>query len=266
MKDVIYIAAFPKSGITYLNFMLFHILFDCPQDARRIDSDYIFDVHESLARVPPPDGTPRYVKLHLPFSPQLPLGQRANRAIYLLRDPIDVMMSVWDFKHLTGEDRLLEASAAQKTALFRSFVQHWLVSGGFVYPFAGSWIQNVATWLDQRVLPLLVVRYDQLRAQPFQELRRILAFLNYETSDERIAAAIQAGKPDNMRKLESDEIEQRLSGIFYRPGLAKGYARGYRFVGRMHSGSSAKVLDPTTQQHADRIFGALLARAYACAR
>ena len=40
MKDVSYIAAFPKSGITYLNFMLFHILFDRPQDVRLIDSDY----------------------------------------------------------------------------------------------------------------------------------------------------------------------------------------------------------------------------------
>ena len=51
-KDVSYIAAFPKSGITYLNFMLFHVLFDRPQDVRLIDSDYIFDVHESLAQGP----------------------------------------------------------------------------------------------------------------------------------------------------------------------------------------------------------------------
>ena len=52
VKDISYIAAFPKSGITYLNFMLFHILFDRPQDVRLIDSNYIFDVHESVARVP----------------------------------------------------------------------------------------------------------------------------------------------------------------------------------------------------------------------
>ncbi len=45
MKDVTYIAAFPKSGITYLNYMLFHLLFDAAQDVERIDSDYIFDLH-----------------------------------------------------------------------------------------------------------------------------------------------------------------------------------------------------------------------------
>ena len=51
IKDITYVAAFPKSGITYLNFMLFHILFDRPQDVRLIDSDYIFDVHESLSLI-----------------------------------------------------------------------------------------------------------------------------------------------------------------------------------------------------------------------
>jgi len=263
MKDISYIAAFPKSGITYLNFMLFHILFDQPQDARRIDSDYIFDLHESLMRVPPPGDTPRYVKVHFPFGPQIPLRQRASRAVYLLRDPIDVMMSVWDFKHLTGEDGLLDASAAQEAALFQRFCQHWLTSGGHIYPFAGSWKQNVASWLDQTELPLLVVRYERLKAQPSEELRRILQFLGREATDQRIAQAIEAGKPENMRKLEAEEVDKRVSGIFYRPILARGYARGYRFVGRMHGGSSEKVLSPAGRQHADQIFGPVLARAYA---
>jgi hypothetical protein len=265
VKDISYIAAFPKSGITYLNFMLFHILFDRPQDARLIDSDYIFDLHESLARVPPPGEVPRYVKIHFPFSPRLPLRQRARRTVYLLRDPIDVMMSLWDFKHLTGEDGLLDASPAQDAALFQRFAQHWLTSGGLIYPWAGSWKQNVASWLDQTELPLLVVRYEQLKAQPFEQLRRILAFLGREASDQRIAAAIEAGKPDNMRKLESDEIDKRVSGIFYRPFLAKGYDRGYRFVGRMHGGSSDKVLNPAARQYANQIFGSVLERADALA-
>jgi hypothetical protein len=263
MKDITYIAAFPKSGITYLNFMLFHILFDRPQDTRLIDSDYIFDLHESLARVPPPSDVPRYVKIHSPFTPQLPLRQRSNRAVYLLRDPIDIMMSVWDFMHLTGEQGLLEASPEQDAALLQRFAQHWVTTGGLVYPWAGSWKQNVESWLDQTELPLLVVCYERLKAQPFEELRRILRFLGREASDERLMAAIEAGKPDNMRKLESEEIDKRISGVFYRPSLSKGYARGYRFVGRLHQGSWEKVLNPGARQAANRTFGSLLERASA---
>ncbi len=263
VKDISYIAAFPKSGITYLNFMLFYILFDRPQEAARIDSDYIFDVHESLRRVPPPGAVPRYVKIHFSYGPDIPLRQRAARAVYLLRDPIDVMMSVWDFKHLLGEDGLLTASPGEEAAKFRLFCQHWLNSGGLVYPWAGSWKNNVSSWLEQKELPLLVVRYEQLKTQPFQELRRILGFLDRDASDQRIAAAIEAGKPDNMRKLESEEVAKRVSGVFYRPGLANGYAKGYRFVGRMHGGSSEKILTPAARQHANQVFGAVLERAYA---
>jgi hypothetical protein len=261
VKDISYIAAFPKSGITYLNFMLFHILFDRPQDARLIDSDYIFDVHESLARVPPAGEAPRYLKIHFPYGPRIPLRERANRAVYLLRDPIDVMMSVWDFKHLLGEDGLLEASPADHAALFQRFCQHWLSTGGMIYPWAGSWKDNVGSWLDQTELPVLVVRYEQLKAQPFDELRRILGFLGREAADQRIAAAIEAGKPENMRKIESEEIDKRVSGVFYRPGLAKGYSRGFRFVGRMHGGSSEKILSPAARQYADQIFGPVMQRA-----
>lgn len=261
MKDISYIAAFPKSGITYLNFMLFHCLFERPHDVRLIDSDYIFDVHESLARVPPPGDVPRYVKIHFPYSPRIPLRERASRAVYLWRDPIDVMMSVWDFKHLIGEDGLLAASSADRAALFQRFCQHWLTTGGLIYPWAGSWKDNVASWLDQSELPVLVVRYEQLKAKPFDELKRIVSFLGHEATDQRIAAAVEAGKPDNMRKLESEEINMGVSGIFYRPSLARGYAQGYRFVGRMHGGSSEKFLGPAERQYANQIFGPVMERA-----
>jgi hypothetical protein len=263
VKDVSYIAAFPKSGITYLNFMLFHILFDRPQDVRLIDSDYIYDIHENLARVPPAGEVPRYVKTHFPCSPRIPLRERAARAVYLLRDPIDVMMSVWDFTHLTGEGGVLDASPADRALLFQRFCQHWLTTGGLFYPWAGSWKDNVTSWLDRGELPVLVVRYEQLKAQTLEELKRILRFLGREASDQRITAAIEAGKPDNMRKLEAEEINKGVAGVFYRPGLARGYSQGYRFVGRMHGGSSEKFLSPAGRQYAKEVFGPVMERARA---
>jgi hypothetical protein len=265
MNDISYIAAFPKSGITYLNYMLFHVLFDCPQNVEKIDSDYIFDLHENLLRVPPPSDTPRYVKVHFAYAPGIPLRDRAVRAVYLLRDPIDVMMSIWDFKHLTGEDGLLDIPAAQEAAKFQQFCQHWLATGGMIYPFAGSWRNNVSSWLDQTEMPLLVIRYEQLKRQPFEQLHRILRFLGREVSDERIRAAVEAGRPENMRKLEISEINKGVSGVFYRPSLARGYARGYRFVGRMHGGSSEKILTPAAQQYARQVFGPVMERAIALA-
>ncbi len=260
VQDISYIAAFPKSGITFLNYMLFHILFDCPKNAHLIDSDYIVDVHENLSRVPPPSEAPHYVKVHFAYNHRIPLRHRANRAVCLIRDPIDVMLSVWDFKNLTGEDRLLEDSPTDRNAKFDQFCRDWLSSGGAAYPWAGSWIDNINSWLDQSEMPLIVIRYERLKEQPFAELQRILEFLDRPTTDQRIAAAIDAGKVENMRKLESAEIANRTSGVFYRPSLAKGYAQGYRFVGRLHHGSYEKVLSPAARHCADQMFGPTLER------
>ncbi len=260
MKDVSYIAAFPKSGITYLDYMLFHLLFDAPQDVEHIDSDYIFDLHESLGRVPPPGDTPRYVKIHFGFGPGLPLLNRAACAVYLVRDPIDVMMSVWDFKHLMGEDGLLRSSEAERQAKFAAFRQRWLSTGGAEFAFAGSWVQNVRSWLEQTSLPTLVVRYETLKSAPAAELERVLAFLGREASAERIARAVAAGSVENMRGHESREIANRQTGTFYRPALAAGYAQGYRFVGRINQNSYDKVLSAAERGLADKIFAPVLAK------
>ncbi len=260
MKDVTYIAAFPKSGITYLNYMLFQLLFDAPQDVERIDSDYIFDLHESLGRVPGPGDTPRYVKIHFGFGPGLPLLGRAARAVYLVRDPIDVMMSVWDFKHLTGEENLLRLSENERQAKFAAFRQRWLATGGAEFAFAGSWVQNVRSWLEQTSLPLLVVRYETLKSAPAVELERVLKFLGRPASAERIAKAVEAGSVENMRGQEAREIANRKTGTFYRPSLAAGYAQGYRFVGRINQNSYDKVLTPSERELADRIFAPVVAR------
>ena len=41
--------------------------------------------------------------------------------------------------------------------MFQNFCQQWLTTGGLIFPWAGSWRDNVTSWLDQSELPILVV-------------------------------------------------------------------------------------------------------------
>ncbi len=264
MADIAYICAHPKSGITYLNFLLFHALFDEPRDPALIDSDYVIDMHEHLARVPPPGPRRRYVKTHSRYDRALPLLERADRAVHLVRDPIDVMMSLWDFMHLLGQPALLEASQAQKEQMFRSFAQRWVTTGGDqIGP--QPWTVTVTSWLDQGDLPVLVVRYEALKADPVGQLARVCAFLGEEVSPERLALAARQSSVDAMRGQEQREIETGRPGAFYRPELAAGYAKGFRFVGRINSNSYETVLSDAERHEADRVFGPVMARVAALA-
>src|SRR5260370_13142024 len=105
-RDVNLVTAYPKSGITFLSHLLFRALFERPDDWSNLHKDYIIDIHQHPDRFTIGEGGPFYVKSHFAFGPVLPLRARARRAILLVRDPIDVMMSAWDYKHLTGEGNL----------------------------------------------------------------------------------------------------------------------------------------------------------------
>ena len=266
MPDIVYAAAYPKSGITYLNYMLFHALFDRPEDAARIDSDYIIDIHEHLARVPPPGPRRQYVKTHFGYDVAMPLRDRADRAVYLMRDPIDVMMSIWDFLHLLGDTNLLDAPQETKDQIFRSFVGRWVTTGGDQLAFAQTWVANAVSWIDQRDLPVLFVRYEALKADPVAQLARICAFLGETVAPERLAQAASRSSVGEMRKQEQREIDTKQSGAFYRPQLEKGYERGFRFVGRLNANSYASVLTDAERGMADRVFGPVQARLDALTR
>jgi hypothetical protein len=257
--DVNFVTAFPKSGITFLNYMLFPALFDQETDRHRIDSDFIIDIHEHLNRVPGRGDEDLYVKSHFCYGPALPLRDRAKRAVQLVRDPIDVMMSLWDFKHLTGSADLTDGVA------FDRFVTKWLSTGGLEYEWAGSWLDNVNSWLEQVEIPTLVVRYELLKARPVEELARVLAFLNRPVSSGRLATAVEAGRVDRMRQDEASEVEAGIEGAFYRHALAAGYAKGYRFVGRLHEGADRTVLTDEQRAQAQHVFGPTLARVRALA-
>jgi hypothetical protein len=258
--DIVYSAAFPKSGITYLNYLLFHALFEEPRDPARIDSDYVIDIHEHLERVPPSGSHRRYVKTHFAYDRAMPLRERADRAICLVRHPIDVMMSIWDFMHLLGDAKLLDAPSEVKDQMFRNFVEQWIVSGGDAVAGTLGWVGHVSSWMDQQDLPVLFVSYEALKTDPVVQLERICRFLDETVSRERLVLAARRSTAGEMRKLEQGEIESKQAGAFYRPQLEKGYERGFRFVGRLHANSVNTVLTEVERNAAELVFGPVLAR------
>jgi hypothetical protein len=240
--------------------MLFHALFDRPDDVRRIRSDYIIDIHKYLDRVTPRGNGLFYVKSHFGFGSTMPLRDRARCAIHLVRDPIDVMMSTWDYKHLTGEGNLPSLGETESVAAFHGFVADWISTGGLAYHWADSWLNNVNSWLDQRDVPVLLVRYESLKTRPAEELGRIVDFLGLSIPAERLSAAAAAGRVDNMRRGEAQEVAERVEGAFYRTAFAAGYDMGYRFVNRLHRDSYWSVLDDEQRHRVDTVFGATLGR------
>ncbi len=254
MQDITSLSAFPKSGVTYLSFLLFHSLFSDDRDIHDLERKYIIDIHAYPHAQFADPRAPLLIKSHFPYDPAIPAVRLTKKAIYLIRHPIDVMMSAWDFGGLIGG-----APRDTQSPALRSFVQRWLVTGGDYPPF-GPWVHHVRSWLGQSNLPVHLVTYENLVDSPERELKSILDFIGVQVSVERQRAAIDRSSMKSMAALESQEVQNRIDGIFFRNSLAVGYGQGHRFINNGYRKSYDTLLTPEERVIADRTFGAEITR------
>lgn len=252
MRELICLSAYPKSGVTYLAFLMFHCFFNENVDIGDLERRYVIDIHAwpDLAFASP--DAPRIIKSHFPFAGDRPGIDRTAKAIYLIRHPIDVMMSAWDYR------QYLDPRASADAAALRNFVRDWLGSGGAGFEVAGTWRHHVRSWLDQRTVPLHLVTYTDLVDRPMEALTDILAFLELSVPAARMERAVARSTMQAMAALEEEEVRQRRTGVFFRPELAHGYDHGHRFINKGHRNCYHTILTEGERDRADEVFAAEL--------
>jgi hypothetical protein len=257
VQGIVSLSAFPKSGVTYLSFLLFYSLFPDECDIQDLERKYILDVHSYPNATFADPRVMRIIKLHSPYHLAIPAVRLTSKAIYLIRNPIDVMMSAWDYEHL-----IRGGLHKAHSPTFREYVRQWFATGGVVRiePMHGSWIQHVRSWLGQTSIPVHLVTYERLVDNPEQELKSIIDFIGVNVPAERQRIAIERSSMKSMAALESQEVEKRVDGIFFRNSLAIGYDQGHRFINKGYRNSYKAVLTPQERVLADKIFGSEISR------
>jgi Sulfotransferase domain len=205
----VFVATYPRSGTTWMQFMLHllvrpgvefrHINDVCPWLERSLAVGSVQP--EALARLP----SPRIFKTHL-LRQWLP---REGRFVVIVRDPADV--------------------AASYHALYRAYLGYRGSFDEFLARFEagrvqyGSWWAHVRGWErhagDHDVM---VVRYEALRADPAAELRRVAAFAGLPGDAERIAAAVEGASLSRMKALE-DRFDHATSLLLERGVEARSF-------------------------------------------
>jgi hypothetical protein len=241
------LAAFPKSGVTYLSSLLFYSFFPAakPED---IERSYVIDIHGNPWEIAEGHHGRIFLKTHFAYPEHVMAVGRPEKAVYLVRDPLDIMNSAYDFH------RLLDDSFAEDRD---SFVDRWIASGGGGFDVAGPWIHHAASWTRQSDVPVLVIRYTALVDRPEEELDRIFSFLGFRPEAELIHAAISNSSMKAMREREEEEFRQKREGVFYRPFLENTMQSGARFINKGYR-SSFEQLSFTQQVAAQRQFGAVV--------
>lgn len=217
--DDVVIVSYPKSGSTWLRFMLAHLISDIllgePKEIDFFRAQLIVpEISEQAQR----EGvdfnalpSPRIMRSHSLYNPGFP------KVIYLLRDGRDVLISYYyHFKK------------------FHSF-------NGTLYDFILSnvrgieWDKHVNSWLfdNHSLSNIFVIRYEDMLRDPVEELKRLLDFIDISGPSEKIREAVNNSDFDIMRKMEENKglgyVEQGDRKIkFVRKGQKGNWKEDFR--------------------------------------
>jgi hypothetical protein len=233
VEDV-FIASFPRSGNTLLRFLLSDIATNVDPDFELVDR--VIPNVGSHRAAPAFMGSGRLIKTHEPHRRQY------RRGVYLVRDVRDVLVSWYRVMQYNPDD----LGSFDKSV--RSFVTRKAT------PY-GSWAGHVRSWLDGRRkgLPILVYRFEDLRANPAGALHEITHFIGLPASQGQIDRAIARNTPERMRELEeaSTDYLTRTHGHRSR-GVRSGAVGGWRdLLGANH----LSLLEPALGLNAELGYG-----------
>ena len=206
--DVV-IVSFGKSGRTWLRVMvshLFRVMYGLPDNAILGFDNF----HNLDRRVPKVFFThDNYIKDYTgDFDSKAPFY--GKRVVLLARDPRDVAVSQffqWKFR-----------IKPSKVAINKYPPQGTDISlYDFVTGDNGGSMNAVCEYLNlwaaeaERVQHFHLLRYEDLRARPAEQLRKLLDFMQVAAEEKHVAAAVEYSSYENMKKMESQQ-QFRLAG------------------------------------------------------
>lgn len=195
--DVV-VVSYGKAGRTWLRVMLsrlYQLLYGLPEVLLGFDN-----FHARDRRVP---------KIFFTHDNYLQdyTGQRDKRAfrghkvILLVRNPQDVAVSQyfqWKFRMRRSKKALNDYPEHGQDISTYDFVMRPASGIAKIIDWMNGWAAEVG-----QMPSLLLVRYEDLRADTVGELRRIAAFMGAPADDAVLRGAVEYASVDNMRKLET---------------------------------------------------------------
>jgi hypothetical protein len=251
------IASFGKSGRTWVRVLLWRYL--AKKNGYAGDSISGFD--EFRDRRP---GVPVLFFTHDNYLKDY-LGHDDKAAVYggrpvvlLVRDPRDTAVSqFFQWKHrMVARKKVINDYPLTDDVSVQDFIASPQAGVPKIIGFMNDWAKAAP-----RMPKLLVVKYEELRADTKGQLRRILEFLGQHPTDAELEDAVSFASIDNMRRMEVENAKKLGAQRSMKPGNAddpssfkvrRGKVGGWRdYV----TDEQAEALDRLVRDTLDPVYG-----------
>jgi hypothetical protein len=195
-NDDVWIVSYPKSGNTWLRFLIGNYLTKGKCDWTNIDL-VVPDIHYN------PDhcdniGRPRFIKSHSKTNPYY------RNVVYLVRDGRDVAISYYF--------HCLKYGIIKPNVEFSDFLVRF--NKGHL-PSYGIWNNHVNGWLDKHPETFLLISYEKMLKKPEDVLKQILSVAGINFEKKRVIEAVKNSSFQSMQMLEERQKHklEHLGGV-----------------------------------------------------
>lgn len=197
------IVSFGKSGRTWLRVMLSRV-FQVRHGLAQRHLIAFDNLHNRVPAIPLIFFThDNYLKDYTK-QPDTKRPYYAKKVILMVRDPADVAVSQyfqWKFRMTDRKKKINEYPRAGADVSLFDFVMMPSCGLPKIIDFMNGWARELGNIKD-----LMIIRYEDLRADPKEMLRRVLDFIGSPASEEELQQAVDFASVDNMRALEQKRV------------------------------------------------------------
>lgn len=140
---------------------------------------------------------------------------QGKKIVLLVRDPLDVAVSQyyqWQYRMRPNKKFINDYPPHGADISIWDFVLDEKAGVPRIVDYFNGWARAIPQLQD-----VLIVRYEDMRRDPEQALKKILDFTGMPASPEEVSAAVEFASYDNMKKMEQTKFF-RGSGARVRPG------------------------------------------------
>jgi len=222
--DLIWLASYPKSGNTWLRCFFSALFYEEKIDLNNLEFDEVFANQAIFSMLVKKDladfneyqleierrkvldfylktkPSPYLLKIHdkytLSSSDDLPVfhTNRPTAIIYIVRNPFDLTISFSKYLGLSV-DEIIDRYVCKTGATV--FMNHRFPRQ------IGTWQEHLMSWKEQTEIPVIFIRYEDLKMYPYQNFKKILSFLSLDFTEEKIREAIKKSDFNTLKQMES---------------------------------------------------------------
>ena len=231
MKNIIWLASYPKSGNTWFRVFLTNLLQanDKPADINRLErtpiasARWIFDEavgieaadlsYEEIDRLRPEvyeylskqTKETRFLKIHDAYTyidngRPLVSPDATRGVIYFIRNPLDVAVSFANHSGISIDKSIERMNDESHCFCSRPGKLHNQLRQRLL-----SWGSHLRSWVDADNLDLHLIRYEEMKHNPEETFTNAVKFAGLEKSHEEIINALKFSHISEMQKQEDED-------------------------------------------------------------